>query len=323
MNIQGTLLLTNYEDVTSDYLQDCLSKAGITVYRYNTDKDLSQTSFTYSNNLPIMCWQGIKLRPDNIRAVLFRRPKPFTPHISGDPYQVAHLASEWAEVWEGFLSHIPLQRWINHPSMNFMASHKIEQLSRAVKVGLQIPQSLVTNNPSEALGFFHAQLTGVIVKPIASGHIERSAPSEDTFIYTQRLDQAHLKALHHINFCPVLFQERILKYLDVRVTVVDYKMQAVGLKALDSDGEQRLDIRRHNMRDVEYLPIEVPEDIHHNILALMKSYCLRFAAIDFAVKKDGTWIFFEINPNGQWAWLDISGGFRIVDMFIAALRGRT
>jgi D-alanine-D-alanine ligase-like ATP-grasp enzyme len=39
----------------------------------------------------------------------------------------------------------------------------------------------------------------------------------------------------------------------------------------------------------------------------MKHYGLRFAAIDFVVDVEGQWFFLEINPGGQWAWLDIAG----------------
>lgn len=34
------------------------------------------------------------------------------------------------------------------------------------------------------------------------------------------------------------------------------------------------------------------------------SYGLRFAAIDLARRTDGGYTFFELNPNGQWAWVE-------------------
>ena len=39
-------------------------------------------------------------------------------------------------------------------------------------------------------------------------------------------------------------------------------------------------------------------------LALTRSYGLAFGAIDLARVDDGLYTFFEINPNGQWAWIE-------------------
>lgn len=321
MNSQGVvLILTNSEDSTSDYIETCLKNAGISFIRYNTDSDLIRTHFTYSPPLPIMRISGQQLRPDDLIAIIFRRPKPFEPSIIGDKFQIEHAANEWAETWEGFLAHVPPDKWINHPGCNFKASHKIEQLSRANQVGLQVPQTLVTNDPVDALKFIHSHLNGIIVKPLASGYIERQNQNDDTLIYTSLLSQSNLNFIEDIKSCPVLFQERIVKNLDIRLIALDGKIEAAGLKALDSDGKQRLDIRRNNMFDVEYVPIEIPEDIYKRINMLLRTYDLRFAAIDMALQMDGSWIFFEINPNGQWAWLDLQAGFRFGDFFVNALK---
>jgi hypothetical protein len=36
---------------------------------------------------------------------------------------------------------------------------------------------------------------------------------------------------------------------------------------------------------------------------------------------DGEWQFLEINPNGQWAWMDLLGGTEIYELFIKAMGG--
>lgn len=267
-----------------------------------------------------MRWQAHQLQPSDVAAVVFRRPKAFEPRVAGDEYQVYHVANEWAEVWEGFLAHIPIEAWINHPSRNFRASHKIEQLSRAFQYGLHVPDSLVTNDQMEAEEFCKRQPNGIIVKPLASGYIERSDQAKDTIIYTNQLAARDLVHLKDIESCPVLFQERIEKRLDVRITVVDDECEAVGLRCIGSDDRQQLDIRRDNMQDVEYLHIDFPESIREKTIRLVSGYGLRFAAVDFAVRDDGAWVFLEINPNGQWAWLDLVGASTIGELFVNAIR---
>jgi|MTBAKSStandDraft_2_1061841.scaffolds.fasta_scaffold51981_2 glutathione synthase/RimK-type ligase-like ATP-grasp enzyme len=315
MRNNTVLILTNSEDATSDYLETYLREANYHVMRFNTDLDLESTDLTFSKECQAISWCSGALQPHEISSVVFRRPKPFNPSLDNNQFYSAHAADEWTEAWEGFLAQIPLTKWINHPSRNFSASHKIDQLIRASNIGFRVPETFVTNNPKKALEFIRLQKNGVIIKPLASGFIERDDPKDDTVIYTVQFDESNIPLLQFINTCPVLFQEKINKIIDIRVTVLDESICAIGLKGLGQDGRQRIDIRRNNMIGVEYIPLEVPDQIRKAIVGLMKQYELRFAAIDFAIDDREKWVFFEINPNGQWAWLDLEGVSSIAGMF--------
>lgn len=312
------LIFTSQDDATSDYLVEYLSSAGIRVARYDTDTDFLLTRLAYSDACPILAWDEHTVRPDDLSGIILRRPKPIISKLMEDPFHVKHAADEWAEAIEGFLGHVPMERWINHPSRNFCASHKMEQLTRASALGLNVPKSIVTNDPREAEAFIQGYPDTVIVKPLASGFIERSHPSEDTVIYTQSLAGKGNAILEGLQGCPVLFQQQIAKQIDVRVTILDGRMIAVGLRGLSKDGSQLLDIRRDNMDGVEYLPVQVPHDVEEKVRSLMRHYELRFGALDFAIDQNGSWYFFEINPNGQWAWLDLVGASRIAELFVAS-----
>jgi glutathione synthase/RimK-type ligase-like ATP-grasp enzyme len=102
----------------------------------------------------------------------------------------------------------------------------------------------------------------------------------------------------------------------VRVTVVDGKVEAVALRGHEPNGTPILDIRRNNMTGVIYERIILPQRVENILLELVSSYQLRFAAVDFGVDKSGRWYFFEINPNGQWAWLDLIGAVNIGNLFL-------
>jgi glutathione synthase/RimK-type ligase-like ATP-grasp enzyme len=232
-----------------------------------------------------------------------------------------HAAWEWSEALEGFLAHIPFQRWINHPTRNASASHKIEQLTRAKKAGFKTPDTLLTQNPGLAREFWNNHPTGIIVKPLASGYIERENASEDTLIYTNEVPLQELENDEVIRQCPTLFQERIRKSADLRVIYLDGRSVAVKLTAADSNDRQRLDIRRHNMRDVDYQTIKLQAQDADRIGGLVGSYELRFAALDFALDEQGNLVFFEINPNGQWAWLDLEAKTDIAALFVESLKG--
>ena len=155
-----------------------------------------------------------------------------------------------------------------------------------------------------------------MVKPLAGGYLERDDPVQDTIIYTNRVTEEAFSDIALVKNCPTLFQREVCKQMDVRICVIDDEVTAAGMEASERAGGQRLDIRRNNMADVEYRSIVVPETVRKSLLGLVKSYRLRFSAIDMAVDTDGRWWFFEINPNGQWAWLDLAGSFDIAASFV-------
>lgn len=315
-----SLILSSTGDVTSDYLCERLADAKLAVHRLDTDRiaqhatlrcDSIRSEFTDEN--------GAVVSPADVATLILRRPKPIETCLEGDEYQKRHASGEWAEALEGFLAQIPAERWINHPSNNFRASHKIEQLRRASRAGLKVPAWIVTNRSETARHFFSTCSRGMIAKPLASGYIEREDPADDTVIFTSEVTEYQLDSLGNIDKCPVLFQEKVQKQSDVRLVVVGDSMVAVELHAIDRGGQQRLDIRRNAMSDVDYVSADIPETIRGSVQRLMKEYGLVFAAFDFAIDRDGTWIFFEINPNGQWAWLDLEAHTAIHSMFASTI----
>ena len=296
----GTLLiLTNSEDATATFV--CKNLAPDSFIRLDTDTLMRTTRITYAHE-PLLQTPGSTLHLRDVAAVWLRRPKPLVVSTGRNTAERRHIANEWAEAVEGFLAHIPAERWINYPARNATASHKMEQLTRARTLGLQTPDTLVTQDAQELRAFCDTH-HAVIIKPLASGYLEYEDGSAS--IFTNRISKRDITHLP-LEAAPTLFQEEIAKSADVRITVLDDHLTAVAMRKMNGT-RQILDIRRDNMEGVEYERITPPPAIEQGIRALMNSYGLRFGALDFAITHAGTWIFLELNPNGQWAWLDIAG----------------
>jgi glutathione synthase/RimK-type ligase-like ATP-grasp enzyme len=312
------LILTNSEDVTADYLGSALARAGVEYLRLDTDTVLQRAAFSYEAGGPVVRVDGVWYPPGRFSNVWYRRPERLKhPQIDNSP-EGRIVLEEWAEALEGFLALIEEPKWVNHPSRNVRASHKLEQLTRAASLGMSVPDTLVTQDPDRLREFFARHAGRVVVKPMASGYVERPEGERDSLIYTNRVRPEHLADLDDLRACPTLFQQFIDKRCDVRITAVDGQFHAVGLTAQDADGSQRCDIRRNNMDDVAYEPVTLPEGVLSRLDRLLASYGLRFAAIDMAVTTGGEWVFFEVNPNGQWAWLDLAGATNIAASFVDA-----
>lgn len=313
------LILSNSRDATVDYLAPILRQNGIEFLRFDTDTALQDIQFHYAAGRPILRFERKEYHPSQFGTVWYRRPEELkAPFLDSSP-ESKFIGDEWAEALEGFFAHISLKRWINHPSCNFCASHKLEQLSSAQSIGLLVPDTLVTHDEQQLLDFAARHPRGIITKPMATGYVKRPDDQMDSLIYTNVVSADHLSHLDDLGTCPTLFQELIEKRSDVRINILDYTVHAVELIAKEADGAQRCDIRRNNMDDVAYRPIAIPRPIQEKLMALLVQYNLRFAAIDMAITVDGQWYFFEINPNGQWAWLDLVAGTNIADAFVDVL----
>jgi D-alanine-D-alanine ligase-like ATP-grasp enzyme len=53
-----------------------------------------------------------------------------------------------------------------------------------------------------------------------------------------------------------------------------------------------------------YTSISTPDHVRIAVVKLTSVLGLRFGALDFIVTPAGEWVFLEINPNGQWVWID-------------------
>jgi hypothetical protein len=299
------LIISNQNDVTVDYLVPLLKRSGVSFLRFDSDCCCQKANVSYRNGEISLRYDLQNYSPDDFQSVWYRRPT--TLHAENETPEEKFIVNELSEGFNNFFVMIPVERWINYPAHNSRASHKLDQLRVAQKIGLQIPETLITTNVDELRQFYEHFKGRVITKPLREGTVKRQGEN-DTLIYTNRVTEKHLEKIEEIQYCPTLFQECIEKKSDVRITIIDDWIEAVELTAVDDDGQQRCDIRRKNMTDVSYRRLEaIPQSVRTGLSNLMSYYSLRFGAIDMVVDKNDQWIFLEVNPNGQWAWLDQEG----------------
>lgn len=63
--------------------------------------------------------------------------------------------------------------------------------------------------------------------------------------------------------------------------------------------------------DLAYEPCSVPDDIAEKCVKFVKLLGLTFGVVEFAIDKKGDYWFLEINPNGQWAFIEMETGLEI------------
>src|SRR5258708_1232524 len=148
------LILTNSKDATTDYLISVLDQHRVQFLRFDTDTALSAINFSYQESLPVLRFGKESYRPDSFTNVWYRRPERLKHELVDESPEGMFIFGEWAEALEGFFALIPKAKWMNHPSRNVGASHKLEQLTSARSVGFTVPETIVTQEGDELRAFF-------------------------------------------------------------------------------------------------------------------------------------------------------------------------
>ena len=178
------------------------------------------------------------------------------------------------------------------------ANQKPLQLSLARSAGLQIPKTLVSNDV-EAVKAFYADLNGEVIYKIFKG-------PEMGFYPTRKLTPEDIADLGSLKNCPCIFQEYIPGLYDVRVTVVGDQLFAAKIE-YDQEAKS-IDSRTTAKSCTRY---ELPSEVVNRIFALTSQLDLVYSAIDLRRSVGGDYVFFELNPEGQYLWTEIEAGLPI------------
>jgi D-alanine-D-alanine ligase-like ATP-grasp enzyme len=114
------------------------------------------------------------------------------------------------------------------------------------------------------------------------------------------------------------------KAFEVRVTMIGDR--CFGLR-IDSqvDERTRFDWRKHqDPATIPYMAWDIPDSVRKMCAEMLTRLGLVYGAFDFIVVPDGTYTFLEINPHGQWVWVEEFSGQPLAEAFVDLLEsGRT
>lgn len=310
------LVLTHWFDPTADSVVRALVERGAHVFRCDAADFPQRLAMTAT--MGEKGWTG-NLRTgrrsislEAVTGAYYRRPSRWEFAEGMSATERAWAASEAKFGFGGLLS--ATLPWLNHPAAIARAEYKPVQLQEAVRAGLDVPATLLTNDPDSAAKFAAAHKGGVVYKSLSGELIADGG--EVKAVYTTPVaasDHGHpsIAATAH------LFQRQIAdKAHDVRVTAVDRAYYAVAVRPGGPAG--RLDWRR-DYESCSFEVIDLPDMVAAGIRTLISRLELRFGALDFAVTDSGQWLFYEINPNGQWGFVEDATGLPIADSIAGAL----
>lgn len=309
--MKKVLILTHEEDPHADSIISHLKKNKIPYFQVYTELLASNYKITFnSENLELKLSdknQEITLDPSwNIwnRRVM-------DPYLNEEihPEVTEIVTNETKEMWKGLLfSH--KGKVINDPRSNYKASNKINQIIFARNFGnrILVPETVVTNDLDLVKRFYEKQEGNICFKLQKGSIIKKDGDYYG--IYTNKVNEEHMKNIELIQKHPALFQEYREKTYEIRIITIGKKSIGIAIHSQKSE-RSKIDYRRYDFENVPYNHIKLPENIRTFCTTMLKHYNLHFGAFDFIYDKNKGYIFLELNPNGQWLWLEQLSGYKI------------
>lgn len=240
-----------------------------------------------------------------VTAVWYRKPEPVdVKHFQMDPGALEYVEAEFTEILMGLYALLDDVFWFNNPFGARIAHRKLRQLQIAARLGFSLPKTLLTNSPERAFEFADSLQRDIAIKSLGAISVmqENGDQTLQYGIFTRKTTIDELQPHRDkISFMPTLFQEFVEKESELRVTCVGSEVFACEITS--RDGDETADDYRFDTARLPHKAVLRP-DLVDRMHAYMKAFGLNFGCFDFIVPKDGgDPIFLEMNPNGQWIWV--------------------
>jgi len=260
-----------------------------------------------------------------IQTAWDHRPGPCEPSAALDPTARRFAARQSQQFLDDVWRTLECRWMPAHKDIVLRWQHKASQLALAQSLGFEIPHTLITNDPSELLEF-HREQSGRIVSKVYHRNIQQPQMGEAQMgeaggagsepcayvCMTQIVSNRDLGYASSIRHAPVIFQSYVRKQIELRVTVVGQKVLTAAIHS-QATHRTRHDWRHADLQHTRYTPYTLPAEIETRCLELVARMGLCFGTIDLVLTPEGRYVFLEINPSGQWRWVETMSGLPIAD----------
>jgi glutathione synthase/RimK-type ligase-like ATP-grasp enzyme len=188
--------------------------------------------------------------------------------------------------------------WISPPEATDRASDKIYQLWMARQAGFRVPRTLITQSRGEVVDFIN-EVGRVIVKPVVG------APGPS--LYTRWIEDPQTLPAESFAMCPATYQEYIPGRHHIRLNCFGERMFAALIETEELDWRPDLNV------PITQWP--VPEDLARLVRTVLDRLGLLMGVIDIKLTPEGEPVWLEVNPQGQFLFLEPLTGEPLTEHF--------
>jgi glutathione synthase/RimK-type ligase-like ATP-grasp enzyme len=309
------LILSNRDDLHASRVADKLRERGAAIACVDHRQFPAQAriSLRYEDRVAKAIWRTTEgdLDLSALTGIWHRRPylpRP-DPRIESDALRKA--ITDDSDLFLRDLWNATECLTVPAPTLVYRrADLKATQLACAIRLGLEVPDTLITNDPQEVLAF-HRKHDGRIISKLASPVINRDYLAEGVR-YTNVVSHRDIGYVQSVRHGPVIFQGYVPKRLELRITIIGDAIFPVEIHS-QSARRTRHDWRHYDHFNTPMYPHALPAEVERQLRALVAQQGLCFGAIDMVLTPDDRYVFLELNPNGQFLWMEDLMGLPMSD----------
>ena len=307
VNARAVVILADRGDWHAQALAQALERDGLArplLIDFRTLATQGTLSLETSSSGAKVRWRSGELSLEEPAAGLWwRRPGRVTLDVLA-PEDRDFAQHEWADALDGFV-HAAATHVINRPGAERQAARKSLQLQWARACGLELPRTLMTNDVEQAKAFFQALDGRIVVKVFRS-------PREDA-VPTRQVRWEDFEHARALQATPAIFQEHVEGDSDLRVVGVGEHLFAARIRPKRAQVDFRTDARP----DMERFTLD--ERTAAGLRRMMREFGITYCSADFRLRRDGTPVFLELNPGGQYLFVEMATGYPITQTLARAL----
>jgi glutathione synthase/RimK-type ligase-like ATP-grasp enzyme len=288
--IQGRVREFGYQDC---HIVECdrLAQGDNVFYAIGLDADRDRVKTSEGIDISISQAELIWLRRLRANQVLAR------PLTQEEGYEIVN--NDCRGALSGLLATKFRGKWISHPDATFRASDKIFQLQVAQQCGFRIPKTIIAQSRTEVTNFFERCGRKIIVKTVVGVN--------EPFLETREISCPTDFSEESYSASPAIYQEYITGSEHLRLLSMKQK-SLCGIVRTDT-----LDWRSNLNVDIGASP--VTDDVHSRVRTVIETLGLEMGVVDIKITPNGELVWLEVNPQGQFIFLEPITGIKFIDEF--------
>lgn len=315
LKLNNILINSIEDDPTTDDVLDWLYYFGESVVRVNGVYTFNISSLNIGNigNEYILKSDDLVLDRTEIKSMWYRRGiLSMLPNLKSNDETLISAAnyhlSELNYVMDA-VSYIEQDSFYSINKYTDNKTNKLINLIEARRAGLNIPETLISNDNDSVVNFLNCHDT-IVIKPISRSFFQvlGICEKEVQISYpTMKVDSTDLlKKLKDGDikyYLPTLFQSYIEKRYEIRCFYIMGEFYSMAIFSQQNE-KTKVDFRNYDFdRPNRTIPYKLPKEIEDKLATLLKAINLNCGSIDIILTPKGEYFFLEVNPVGQFQWL--------------------
>jgi Glutathione synthase/Ribosomal protein S6 modification enzyme (glutaminyl transferase) len=289
--------------------------------RINDDKTIDEINYTISDEINCLGFNidGHQFNTDNLPNRWYRRGGFNINRVgfkseSFDEYYISAIFKDYLkQEMASLLNEVDGKFSKCSNSINKFNDNnkgKLENICIAKQAGLKIPPTLYTNSPRQLLEFIETH-DKVITKANHKNQIRIALDktiillSSDTKLLSKEDVQSFISKSNDFRYSvPSFYQKYIEKKYELRVFFLAGKLYPMAIFS-QANEKTKIDYRNYDQeRPNRCVPYDLPEYIKKKLTVFMDLMDMNSGSIDMICTPDDEFIFLEVNPIGQFHWLE-------------------